>query len=820
MSGTTAAIRSLLRRPLLTGGASLTLALAVGLNVAVFGLIDRALLSAPPRIVESDRIFTLAFAARGEADPGRAMTSTSYVAYRAIDARLPAIESAAAFQRTSATLVLDGDQRSVNAMLISGNYFVVLGARSAMGRVLDASDDDAGASAPGVVLSHSFWRIVLREDSEALGRRLRIGGIEYTVAGVMPEAFTGHTASAVDVFVPFAAAMRGSPGWDREAYRNVAGIVVRLARGWDRAAAEAQAGAAIDRRVFTRPLAGSDVTATEAKVAGWLGALAVLVFVIGLANAAILLLVRATRNRRERTIRAALGASRAHLRTQAFLEAIVLALATILVSLPLAAWMDDAMRAVLFPGLGTGGGRGTVVSMTALFAGLAAAVVAFAASYPQTGRAHDSSQLHAASGGTGPRRRTMLPLLLVQTTLAVLLLAGAGLFGASLHRLRSQDFGMELDRVVVVDFDQTSGELDGQDAFFTGALERVAVLPGIEAATPIDSIPFAGFNVPPISVPGRAEPPSVGRQLPFLTAATPEFLRILGIQVAEGRGFIETDDRGAPVVMVNQTMARGLWPQGRALGRCIRIGFDPDFDPESFDPSSGPPMPSDKAPCREVVGVFRDVRQRSVLPFDGEDRLMQYLVPFSQVPTPPFAARPTRIRGLLLKVKSRGESLPSAIRRAALAGNTDLPYLRVRPYAQLLDRQMRPWVTGTRLLGLFSTLAIAVSGIGIFAAFAHAIAERRREMAIRLAMGAQPGGVRRLVLGEALAVASGGVILGLLCAIMAGRGLRSLLFGTTAADPLVLAMSSGVMLLVAALATFLPAREAALADPSVLLRAE
>jgi predicted permease len=705
-------------------------------------------------------------------------------------------------------------------MLVSGNYFAVLGARSAMGRVLDASDDDAGAPAPGVVLSQSFWRTVLREDSAALGRSLRIGGIEYTVAGIMPEGFNGHTATSVDVFVPFAAALRGSPGWDREAYRNVTGIVVRLARGWDRAAAEAQAGAAIDRRVFTRPLAGSDVTATEAKVAGWLGALAVLVFVIGLANAAILLLVRATRNRQEQAIRAALGASRRHLRAHALIEAIVLALVTTLLSLPLAAWMDDAMRAILFPTLGTGAGGGTVVSVTALFAGLAAAAVAFAASYPQSVRAHACFQLHTVSRAAGARRRTMVPFLLVQTTLAVLLLAGAGLFGASLHRLRSQDFGMDLDRVVVVDFDQTSTELDGQDAFFTGALARVAALPGIEAITPIDSIPFAGFNVPPISVPGRAEPPSVGQQLPFLTAATPELVRVLGIQVTEGRGFVDADDRGAPVVLVNQSMARGLWPQGSALGRCIRIGFDPDFDPESFDPSSGPPMPSDKVPCREVVGVFRDVRQRSVLPFDGEDRLMQYLVPFSQAPTPPFAARPTRIRGLLLKVKPQGGSLPSAIRGAVLGGNRDLPYLRVRPYAQLLDRQMRPWVTGTRLLGLFSALAVAVSGIGIFAAFAQSIAERRREMAIRLAMGAQPGGVRRLVLGEALAVASGGVILGLLCAITAGRGLRSLLFGTTPADPLVLAMSSGVMLLVAALATFLPAREAALADPSVLLRAE
>lgn len=818
-AGVISAVRSLLRMKALTGGAIVTLTLAVGLNVAVFGLIDRALLSAPAGIDDPARVYTLAFAPRNEPDPRHAMTSASYVAFRAIAARLPAIESTAAFQRTAATLILDGDQKSVSAMLVSGDYFALLGARPAKGRVLGVNDDDAGAPAPGVVLSDSFWRNALREDSSVLGRRLRIGGIEYAVAGIMPRGFSGHSTSDVDVFVPFAVAMRGSPGWDREAYRNVASILVRLARSSERAAAEAQAGAAIERRVFTRPLAGSDVTPTEARVARWLAALAVLVFVIGLANAAILLLVRAIRNRQETAIRAALGASRAQLRAQTVNEAIVLALATTLLALPLAAWMDGAIRAILFPTLGAGGG-GTLATATALFAGFTAALVAFAAAYPQVASAPVSDRLYAASRGSGQRRRTLAPLLVVQTMLAVLLLAGAGLFGASLHRLRSQDFGMDLDRVVVVDFDQTSAELEGQDAFFAGALARVSALPGVETATPIDSIPFAGFNVPPISVPGRAESPSVGQQLPFLTAATPELLRVLGIQVVEGRGFVDADDRGAPVVLVNQAMAQGLWPQGPALGKCIRIGFDPDFDPSAFDPSSGPPMPSDKVPCREVVGVFRDVRQRSVLPFDGEDRLMQYLVPFSQVPTAPFATRPTRIRGLLLKVKANGETPPTAIRRAVLAGNTDMPYLRVRPYAMLLDRQMRPWVTGTRLLGLFSALALAISAVGMFAAFAHAIGERRREMAIRMAMGARPATLGTMVLGEALALASAGAGLGLVGAVMAGRGLQSLLFGTSPADPLVLAVSSGVMLLVAALATFLPAREAALADPSVILRSE
>lgn len=414
----------------------------------------------------------------------------------------------------------------------------------------------------------------------------------------------------------------------------------------------------------------------------------------------------------------------------------------------------------------------------------------------------------------------MTALLLVQTTLAVVLLAGAGLFGASLQRLRGQDFGMTMDDVVVVDFEPASANIDGQDRILTEGLERVKALPGVAMATVIDSAPFAGFNVPPIAVPGRAEPPSVGGQLPFLTSATPEFLAILGIRIVEGRSLTRADDRGAPVILVNQTMAREIWPGQSAIGKCLRIGFDPDFDPATFDPSSGPPMPSPSVPCREIVGVTADVRQRSVLPFDGEDRLMQYFVPFSQAPVPPFAPNPTRIRGLLLKADGRVQGLPSSIRRAVVSGNADLPYLRVRPYAEMLEGQMRPWIMGTRLLGLFSALALSVAAIGMFAAFAHAVSERRREMAIRLAIGARPAGILGLVLGEALAVAAGGVALGGFSAVLAGQALRSLLFATEPFDPLVFGASSGLMFLIAALATLVPARDAARADPGTLLRAE
>jgi ABC-type lipoprotein release transport system permease subunit len=212
------------------------------------------------------------------------------------------------------------------------------------------------------------------------------------------------------------------------------------------------------------------------------------------------------------------------------------------------------------------------------------------------------------------------------------------------------------------------------------------------------------------------------------------------------------------------------------------------------------------------------VRQRSVLPAGNEDRLMQYFVPFSQIPVSPFGPNPTRIRGLMLRVSSNPGRLAPIVRRAVVGDRTDLPFVRVRPYAELLERQMRPWSMGTRLLLLFSTLAVSVAAIGLYAAFAHAVAERRREMAIRLAIGAESSAILRMVLSDALVLTATGSVIGCAAAAASGRWVQSLLFGTQPWDPSVLGGAAAAMLIVALLATFKPAREASRTDPSQLLR--
>jgi predicted permease len=564
-------------------------------------------------------------------------------------------------------------------------------------------------------------------------------------------------------------------------------------------------------------LAGADVPAADRRVAYWLAGISGLVLMIGLANTATLLSVRAARRRRDLAIRAALGASRLRLVREAICEAALISAAATLASLLLASWFDSGVRSVLLPEVAALDAIDRATVVAAVCAGVLALGTIAITGLSSLPRTLSSSALEDALHHTRRRSRAQAALLVTQTALSVLLLAGAGLFGRSLYNLLAQDFGIDMDGVAVVDIQQGPGSTLRED-LFGDAIERVRAIPGVQAATTIAAIPFSGFNVPPISVPGLAEPPGANRQLPFLQAATPEFFDILKIRIVAGRKLLPADERGAPVVVVNETMARTVWPGQSAVGKCIRIGFDPDFNPET---AAGPPTPSSAVPCREVVGVARDMRQRSLLPGDGEDRLMQYFVPFSQVPVPPFIEDPgPRAWGLLLRLHHDSDlsAIAPQVRRIVSGGRTDIPFVRVRPYATLLDRQMRPWRTGTWLLALFSSMAVLVGAIGLYAAFSHAVAIRRREMAIRIAIGSHPAGLTALVLREALVVAGIGVAAGWTAAVIAGRGLQSLLFDTSRTDPLVLGSAGAVMLMVAVAATLLPARAAARANPASLLR--
>ena len=809
-----AAIRELQTGSLSVMAAVMTLAAALGMNVAMFSLVDRALVSSPKHIARADRLFEFSFRAPGELAGQAGMTTTSYVTYRDLRDGVPSLSGVAAWQRGPASVVVNNEQTRADVLLVSGNYFDVLGASPRVGRAITPADDANGIAA--AVISDGFWHAAFGSDPEIVGRRIVADGVEYEVAAVMPRGFSGHSAASVDVWLPLSVAMRSDPGWNENPFRNVVSVFARVSDSSTVSIATEQAAAVLNRGVALRSVAGSTVGSTERRIAIWLSGVSLLVLAIGLANAATLLLVRSIKRRRESAIKAALGATRGRLLSQVAIQATVIAIAATATALLLGQWLDEALRRVLLPNLtGTAGlERRTLVA--AGIAGMTAALVAFAAgawALPSSAR---SADFQLSDRRSRPHGQTFL--LCIQTTVCVLLLAGTGMFARSLYRLMQQDFGMRMDHVLVVEFERSGVAPDVDRAtIFTDALSRIRALPGIQGTTTFQTLPFEAHHVPPISVPGKAEPPNVGGQRPYLIAATPEFFDILGIEIVEGRTFTAVDDRTEPVVIVNQTMARGVWPHESAIGKCIRIGFDPSFDPLT---ASGPPTPS-AVPCRRVVGVAKDVRQRSVVPFDDEAALMQYYVPPSQTPGPPagMGAVP-HANGLVVRTTMDPARLVDPIRRLVVNGRGTLPYVQVRPYLQSLERQVRPWRTGLTLLAMFSALAIGVAAIGLYAAFAHAMTERRREIAIRIAIGASPTAVMTMILREALRLAMVGIAAGIVGAMLGGRTLQSVLYGFVPADPLVLASAGVAMVIVIVAATWLPAARASRVDPNVVLRTE
>ena len=809
-----AAIRELKTGWLSVTAAVMTLAAAIGMNVAMFSLVDRALISAPRHVVRPDRLFSLSFQVPGQAAGQAGMTTTSFVTYRQLKESAPSFLGVAAWRPGPASVAVNNEQPRADTLLVSGNYFDLLGAAPRVGRGMSPRDETNGIAA--AVISDAFWHSAFASDPGIVGRRIAADGVEYEIAGVMPRGFSGHSVASVDVWLPLSVAMRSDPDWTESPFRNVVSVFARLADSSTVSVATEQATALLNRGVALRGVTGSTVGSTQRTIAIWLFAVSLLVLTIGLANAATLLLVRSIKRRRESAIKSALGASRSRLLTQVAIEATLIAMAGTAVALLLGLWLDEALRRVLLPTITATTGIADRTFMAAGVAGLVAAVVAFGAgawALPPSARAADF-QLPDGRG----RSQVQTFLLWVQTTICVLLLAGTGMFGRSLYRLMQQDFGMQMDRVLVVEFERDGAAVDvDREEIFTQSLSRIRTLPGVQQTTTFQTLPFEAHHVPPISVPGKPEDPNVGGQRPYLIAATPEFFDVLGIEMVEGRKFTTADDRGEPVVIVNQAMAQGVWPGETAIGKCIRIGFDPSFDPTT---ASGPPTPS-AVPCRRVIGVARDVRQRSVVPVDNEAALMQYYVPPSQTPGPPAGMGVVpHANGLVVRTASDPARLIDPIRRLVVNGRSTLPYVEVRRYLQSLERQVRPWRTGLTLLGMFSALAIGVAVIGLYAAFAHAMTQRSREMAIRIAIGATPAAVVTMILREASGLATAGITAGIVGAMLGGRTLQSVLYGFVPVDPVILGSAGAVMLIVIVAATMIPAARASRVDPNLILRAE
>jgi putative ABC transport system permease protein len=806
--------RGLRRTPAIPLAIVLTISLAVGINLAMVGLIDRALLSPPAHVVDPDRVFTVAFETTGRYGEKGVVATTSFPAFEAIRSALPNATTAA--WTVSGSSITIGERRlGVKTMAVTHGYFEMLGVRARKGRTLTADDETAALGARVAVLSHSLWQRAFGGGDQALRSRLKLGALELDVVGVMPPGFSGHSAEQTDLWIPMRTAMRDRPGWETSATFAFAEIGVRLLPDQSIATAAGELSAAAGARVVLWPIIGADVAPAPHQIAMWLAGVSLVVLIAGLANVATLSIVRNARRRRETSIRAWLGAPRARLAGQILLESAVVACVATAVALLLGFWLDEIVRRLLFPFLVESTGVTRRVLAAAAMSGVCTFLVAAAAGILQLPR---QVGVRPRATWRGPGGATLRrELLIVQTTLAALLLTAAGMIGQKYFGAVASDQYARIDDVVVAAFERgpQSMPVSEQEDLFISAVDRLRAVPGVAAATVFFVLPYYNMMAPPIDVPGRGEP-RIDGELPFLIESTPELLDILQVEIVRGRRFAAADNESAPpVAIVSEAVARAVWPGTSALGRCLRIGLDPDWDPRT---ARRPPVPPASAPCREIVGIARDWQP----PLDSPHgrRIAHYYVPFAQgLRFPPRMALP-RVSGLVLRPEPGVDLSADAIRRAAAGGRNNLPFLEVRPFVALQGPRLVHWLMGTKLLLLFGALALATAAIGIHAAFAHSVAQRGHEIAVRIAVGASRPDVLAMVLREGGLIAGRGLISGILVAILAGWSARSVIVGLESPGPEVIALTCSLVLLVAILATLLPALSASRAEPGALLRSE
>jgi putative ABC transport system permease protein len=827
------AIRTLRREPTFVAGVVCTFALAIGTTAAMFGLLTRLMLSPPPGIRDAERVMRLDIERSARTGQPSLMSTMSYPAFLAFDAMRGAFKSVAAVRRDTVAVGRGAELAQVAIIQASGEYFSVLGTSPALGRFFGPADDELPGGSSVVVLSDAYWRRQFAGESSVVGRSMIVNGQPFTIIGVAPRGFTGDGIAPVDIFVPFTTAQRSQgSGWWSNDHLNLVSIVARLADASTPAMAAEMETAALRARETTAangariavrldPIVPGATSreSPQGKIALWLSGVSLIVLLIATANVGTLLLLRAAKRRRDMAVRIALGASQAHLARQLVLESVLLAMAGAAAGLLLARWFENVLRVTLLPNIAP---TDRFVEPRVLFASVliaaAAGLLAGLTPLARIKRTNLTVDLRAGTGqGSSGRFAFQNILVGVQVALCTVLLVGAGLFVRSLQRVQSQDLGFSTAGLlyVTLDFQQHRPAAERDQAYYD-AVRRLKEVAGVTRATVIDAIPFGPHHIPPISIPGMSDMPGAGVQIPLMYGTTPDYLKMMGVTARQGRLLNEGDSRRTQlVVLVNETMARTVWPGESAIGKCVRVGFPAG----GFNPDLDVGNPADGSPCREVVGVVRDSRARSLRPEGIEGTLMQYYVPFEQVPPPPIPEI-SEVAGLLVQVSGDADRAMPSIQRAIQSTSIMPVFARVRAYQDLLDPQLRSWRLGATLFSAFSALALGIAAVGLFGVVSYLITQRTQEIGVRLALGATRSGMWRLVVGDALRLVAVGIVVGGVVAMAAGPAVRGMLFQTSPWEPANLATAIAVLLLVTVAAALWPAWRAGRVDPLVALRTD
>jgi predicted permease len=791
----------------------ITFALGVGANGAIFSFLDRVLLRPPARVLDPDDVRRL-YVARPNPQASQAAAVNigfSYPEYAAIrdavrdDARIAALLGA-----DSTSTVQGGEERPLRRAFVTADYLPLLLGTPARGRFFTADEDGLDAPAPVAVLTDAGWARLFASDSTVIGRTIALGGVRFEVVGVTPAGFSGLDLEAPDIFVPAAwrhAEDREGRRWYQRQDRYI-DVVARLApHANDTRVADVASVAlrgAVDQRARSdsglRVLLGSVLRERgpmgkerETAIAIRLIGIAGILLCIACANITNLLLARAARRRREVAIRLALGVSRRRLVGQLLAESLVLAVVAGAVGVVVAGVGGTVLRTQLQPRIHWSGSAldpsvAVVAFGAALLCGLAAGLVpALVASRQDVGDALKA----AGHSGAPSRSRLRAALLVTQAALSVVLLAGAAVFLRSLHNVRTVDLGFDPNRVVVAGVDFTDSRrhpelVDGLSA----VAKRLRGVPGVERVALASGAPLVSTMWMPLRSPGVDTIRWVNDQPPELVSVSGEYFAALGMRIVSGRAFAERDDAHAPLVaVVNQTMARALWPNANAVGKCLVYG---------------PPT----NPCVTVVGIVSDVRNWGL----GRRTAMTWYLPLAQTAWLPHAL-------VVRAAPERAAAVTALLRRdirAAFAGAV----VGVAPLEARLEPHNRPRRLSASLFTAFGLLALLVAGVGVYGVASCAYTERLHELGVRVALGAAPRDLTRLVLGSGLRVVGVGVVAGGLLALALSRLIASLLYDVSAHDPLSIGAAALLLCVTGVVAALPPAWRAARVDPVAVLREE
>lgn len=793
------ALRGVRRNPGFALLVALTLGLGVGVNAAMLGILNHLFFEPPAHIADSERVRKVYFVGASSSNWSDIHDLVAAHSFSGISAYAPVELTYGTGERTT----------KLHAQIVSPTFFSLLGAPMFSGRPLIPADDSLPRTGSAAVVSYGFWRRQLGGDPHVLGRVLDIGEGHYTVIGVATEGFTGAEQNAADVWLPLRGAAAEVEGGDWEHSRGYYWLVglARLKPGVTTETGESEAtrlhrrareGTKDDDHVRHVTLASliearGPGRPREATVYVWVAGVSLIVLIIAGANVANLLLLRAMRRRRETAVRLALGISRARLVGHLLAESVVLALLGAAGALVLGAVGGQFFHRLMLDGNSTftlGLDRTTIVlTITlALVAGIAAGLAPAALeSRP------DLTRSLRSSGASGRRSALQSALLILQATLSVILLVGAGLFVQSLRAVRGLDLGMSTSNVLLVQPEFASTMTPArQSLFLDDGIERIRHLAGVQDVAVSGSIPFWSSYAIDLSVPGLDSIPSPKDGGPYVNAVTPAFLSTMGMTLARGRWFREQDGRGAPAVtVIGEAMAALLWPGQNALGKCMKIG-------------------GDTMPCSEVIGIVRDPRRQNLF----EERTVQYYVPKAQRWNDDYQA------AFFVRTTGRPETLAAPVQRALHDASAEVRYIETRPLQDLIEPQLRAWSLGATLFTLFGGLALLVAAVGLYSIMSFEVTRRSRELGIRSALGASARTILALVLGDGLRLVSLGIILGVALTLLVAPAGATLLYGVSPREPMVYVLAAGVLLVAALVAGIFPAVRASRVDPNQTLRAE